>query len=51
MSLVLFSGAKLVANANIPIDAIERKSLMEDIAKALEGRYYIGCAIIDEFVC
>lgn len=41
-----FSGAKLVANANIPIDAIERKSLMEDIAKALEvlsGSVYTGC--------
>jgi hypothetical protein len=34
-----FSGAKLVANTNVPIDTIERKSLMEDIAKALEGTY------------
>lgn len=32
-----FSGAKLVANTDIPLDKIRRKELMEDIAKALEG--------------
>ena len=32
-----FSGAKLVANTDIPLDEIKRKSLMEDIATALEG--------------
>ncbi|VEU38649.1 unnamed protein product [Pseudo-nitzschia multistriata] len=41
-----FSGAKLVANTDIPIDSINRKKLMEDIAKALEvlaGSVYTGC--------
>ncbi len=33
-----FSGAKLVANTDISLDKIKRKPLMEDIAKALEGR-------------
>ncbi len=33
-----FSGAKLVANTDIPLDEIERKPLMEDIATALEGK-------------
>lgn len=33
-----FSGAKLVANTDIPLAKIKRKALMEDIAKALEGR-------------
>ena len=33
-----FSGAKLVANTDIPLDKIKRKALMEDIAKALEGK-------------
>ena len=33
-----FSGAKLVANSDIPLDKIKRKALMEDIAKALEGK-------------
>ena len=36
-----FSGAKLVANTDIPLDAIKRKSLMEDIAQALEGKHSI----------
>jgi hypothetical protein len=45
-----FSGAKLVANTNIPIDTIERKSLMEDIAKALEGTYvlYVQCSVLQK---
>lgn len=38
-----FSGAKLVANTNIPLHTIERKSLMEDIATALEGMYIYKC--------
>jgi len=41
-----FSGAKLVANTDIPLDKIKRKALMEDIAKALEvlsGSVYTGC--------
>jgi len=41
-----FSGAKVVANTNIPLHTIERKSLMEDIASALEvlsGSVYTGC--------
>ena len=33
-----FSGAKLVANTDIPLDKIKRKALMEDIAQALEGK-------------
>ena len=33
-----FSGAKLVANTDIPLDKIKRKALMEDIATALEGK-------------
>lgn len=37
-----FSGAKLVANTDIPLDKIKRKSLMEDIAKALEGAYFLA---------
>jgi leucine dehydrogenase len=40
-----FSGAKLVANTDIPLDNIKRKSLMEDIAKALEGRNTIFFSI------
>mmetsp|Transcript_18777 Transcript_18777/g.43447 ORF Transcript_18777/g.43447 Transcript_18777/m.43447 type:complete len:830 (+) Transcript_18777:166-2655(+) len=41
-----FSGAKLVANTDIPLDEIKRKALMEDIATALEvlsGSVYTGC--------
>ena len=46
-----FSGAKLVANTNIPIDTIERKSLMEDIAKALEGTYLITQLYVCMYAC
>lgn len=41
-----FSGAKLVVNTDIPLEEIERKSLMEDVAVALEalcGKMYTGC--------
>lgn len=41
-----FSGAKLVANTDIPLHEIERKALMQDIAKALQvlsGSVYTGC--------
>jgi len=41
-----FSGAKLVANTDIPLGDIKRKSLMQDIATALEvlsGSVYTGC--------
>jgi len=41
-----FSGAKLVANTDIPLDKVKRKQLMEDIANVLEvlaGSVYTGC--------
>ena len=42
-----FSGAKLVANTDIPLDKIKRKSLMEDIATALEGRNTDFCIFLN----
>ena len=42
-----FSGAKLVANTDIPLDMIKRKALMEDIAKALEGTQEFDSILLD----